>query len=386
MSKCKRLDFYSMQPKRILFPFVGDTVGGSHLSALDLIVSMDRGSYQPVVSIHEGGRLAEYLADRGIPFVKAPTVSYARGGGSLVAGLGKAVSSAFPLARFLRLNTIDIVHTNDNRMHLTWAIACGLAGSKFVWHQRSAFQTRRLGFYARFSDRILTISEYCRSSLIGYMRRRAQVVEDPFAIRFPSLDKRLQRKFLLKEMGVSEVANVVGFVSNFTEQKRPLLFVEVAARLRDRLDADVAFAMIGAERGEIGERVRERIVSLGLLEQCKLLGARFPVEPLLSGFDVLLAPAVSEGFGRTLVEAMYYHVPVISADDGGHKEIIAHNKTGLLVPPDDADAFAMMAMRVLQDREFSDTLAENAYLEAQTRFSVHAHVTRVQAVYDSLVN
>lgn len=375
-----------MPPITILFPFTGDTVGGSHLSALELVLGLDERRFRPVVAVHENGPLQNYLLKRNIPFVEAPRVTYTTGAGHITTEIVRTLFSASSLAGFLLRNGIDIVHTNDNRMHLTWSVACKLANTKFVWHQRTTYNSRRLNIYARLSDRIITISDYCRSAFIPYMCSRAQVVNNPFSSRFSTLDRREQRKHLLTEMGAAEDDKIVGFVSNFTERKRPLLFVDVAARLRDRLGHNVVFPMIGAERGALGDDVRRRIATYGLEERCRLLGPRFPVEPLLCGFDVLLAPAVSEGFGRTLVEAMYCRVPVIAADDGGHQEIISHNMTGILVQPDDVDAFAEMAMRVLENREFSNALVEKAAISCQTRFSVDAHVTRVQAVYDSLVD
>lgn len=371
---------------KVLFPFTGDTVGGSHLSALELVLGLDSRRYQPIVAIHECGALAQYLNDRRIPFMMAPSISYTTGNGRILPEIAKTLAAAFPLGKFLRQHRINIVHTNDNRMHLTWSAASKLSNSRFVWHQRTPYSSRRLNIYAPLADRIITISDFCRSSFTPYMSRNAQVISNPFSARFSHLDKCEQKKYLLSEMGIASARTVVGFISNLTEQKRPLIFVEVAARLRDLIGSDVVFPMIGAERGKVCDDVRRRISDLGLERQCRILGPRFPVEPLLSGFDALIAPAVREGFGRTLVEAMYCRVPVIATDDGGHREIIARNETGILVPPDDVKAFADATIKVLLDRNFANDLADHAARTALARFSVEAHVAQVQAVYDSLVH
>ena len=60
-------------PLRILFPYVGDTVGGSHISSLTLAQALDPGRYEVVVALHGRGQLDEYLARLGIAPVAAPS-------------------------------------------------------------------------------------------------------------------------------------------------------------------------------------------------------------------------------------------------------------------------------------------------------------------------
>ena len=43
--------------KRVLFPFVGDTVGGSHISTLELALGLDGGRFEAVVAVHREGPL-----------------------------------------------------------------------------------------------------------------------------------------------------------------------------------------------------------------------------------------------------------------------------------------------------------------------------------------
>ena len=61
-------------------------------------------------------------------------------------------------------------------------------------------------------------------------------------------------------------------------------------------------------------------------------------------------PAVTEGYGLVLLEAMAHCVP---GDGGGRRagpaEIIQHEKNGLLVPVRDKDALASAINRLLED-------------------------------------
>src|SRR5215813_5969180 len=49
--------------------------------------------------------------------------------------------------------------------------------------------------------------------------------------------------------------------------------------------------------------------------------------------DLLVAPALSEPFGRTLVEALLLGIPYVATADGGHVEIASRWGGGELVDP-----------------------------------------------------
>ena len=77
--------------------------------------------------------------------------------------------------------------------------------------------------------------------------------------------------------------------------------------------------------------VSDRVIFTGFLEDT---GA------ILSLLDiVLLASTIPEACPRTIIEAMAAGVPVIATPLGGSKELVTP-ETGLLVPAEDADAFA----------------------------------------------
>ena len=131
--------------------------------------------------------------------------------------------------------------------------------------------------------------------------------------------------------------------------------------------------------------LRNLAASLGIASQVYIAGFRYPVEQWIAGMDVLVATSEWEAFGRTLVEAMALGTPVVASRAGGHVEIIDDGRTGLLVSPNDPDAFATAAYRVLTDVALAGRLTEEGRKGALDRYSLENHVRRVTAIYDGLL-
>ena len=94
----------------------------------------------------------------------------------------------------------------------------------------------------------------------------------------------------------------------------------------------------------------------------------------------------AKGSGGTLVEAMTLGTPVLTPRSGGHTEILDDSRTGMLVAPDDANAFAAAAANLLADRARAVSMAERAKQDALSRFSVERHVEQICAIYDEVLH
>ena len=369
-------------PRHVCYPFVGDTVGGSHISTLTLVRALPPKRYVPSIVLFRQGPLAEYLGTLQIPYVFASGSFVTER--SIPLQMAEMARCAPRLVRFLRARDIDLVHTNDLRMHMTWALAARLAGCGFIWHQRSANDSRRIAVYSRLAHRVVTISNYCRERLPPSMARVAKVVYNPFGLT-DGLDRDEARQRLLDKLGRDLDSVVVGFVGNMTWQKRPLVFLEAARQIQDVLGARAVFPMFGDLRAGVSDAVVKRIQALKLKRSVFLMGMQLPIEPWIAACDVLMAPAVNEGFGRALVEAMLVGTPVVAADDGGHREVLRDGETGFLVPPDEPTAFARQVVTLLDRPNPATAIAQAARKHAHERFCVERHVQEITRTYDTLL-
>jgi len=88
-----------------------------------------------------------------------------------------------------------------------------------------------------------------------------------------------------------------------------------------------------------------------------------------------------DGIPVVLMEAMACGAPVISGDLVTIRELIEHERTGLLVPPDDPDALASAIDRLFSDREQTDRLADAGRRFVEAEFSLDTTLDRLEMAF-----
>ena len=115
---------------------------------------------------------------------------------------------------------------------------------------------------------------------------------------------------------------------------------------RNHPSAILALSGDGPCRADLEAFVAEK----NLCDSVLFLGIRDDVPNVLSAADVFVLSSDYEGSPLSVMEALTARLPVVSTSVGGVPELINDGKTGLLVPPSDADSLHI-AMSKLMDPE-----------------------------------
>ena len=157
--------------------------------------------------------------------------------------------------------------------------------------------------------------------------------------------------------------------------KRPDLALEVAARTPG-LQLELAGAPIDSEG--FARQLEARAAAPDLAGRVTFLGRIEDPRPALARAHCLLHCADAEPWGLALVEALAAGRPVVAADAGGPREIVADG-AGRLFPPGDAAGAAAALEAVLGDPQ-----APAAARTRAQRFPVEASAARFKAALEAI--
>lgn len=151
-----------------------------------------------------------------------------------------------------------------------------------------------------------------------------------------------------------------------------------------RRDPPLHFVFVGV--GSYGDpaveqELRAQAVILGVADRVHFVGERPDALEILAASDLFILPSLKEGLSRALLEAMGLGKPVIATDAGGHRDVLADDATGWCVPTASPSALARAIDHALNDPTEADARGAHARTLIQSRFSIQAHVARLEALY-----
>ena len=190
---------------------------------------------------------------------------------------------------------------------------------------------------------------------------------------------RAERPALL---GISADALVIAYTASFVAYKRHDILLAAFALLAPEYP-HLHLVLIGI--GPLRQTIETRAASLPQ-GRVHFAGARGDARKLLGAIDIYAHPAVGEGFGLAVVEAMLAECPVAAARAGALPELIDDTATGLLCAPADATALAAALRLLLNDAALRTQLGRAARKTALTRFSPQRYAADMTAAIATLRN
>jgi glycosyltransferase involved in cell wall biosynthesis len=187
------------------------------------------------------------------------------------------------------------------------------------------------------------------------------------------------RRALRDEIGIPANSILVGAVGNIRRPKGYDILLHAAHALHAR-SSRYRFVVIGECSGSLHQDLLRLRSQLGLDRVFHFLGMREDVPTLLPSLDVFALSSHTEGFSIACVEAMACGVPVVATRCGGPDEIVEHESSGLLVPPNDPMALADAIHRVAMDEALGNRLASQGLARARSRFTLGTMLASYEAL------
>jgi glycosyltransferase involved in cell wall biosynthesis len=348
-------------------------LGGAEQVVIRLAAGLDRRRFEPLICcLDEAGSFAPQAQEAGVEVV----------------ALGKRgpvdARAAYRLARLLRSRRTQVVHTHLWGANVWGRLAALLARVPCIVASEHNVDTWKKAYHFMI-DRTLTpgtthlvaVSQQVREfyEAHGVGRGRWQVVYNGVDVR-PAPARGRGAAF--GDLGLGPEEPVVALIGRLVPAKAPEVFLNAIAQAAERVPALRALVVgDGPLRSEVEGEARR----LGLAGRVVFTGTRKDVPALLSGLDAVVFSSVREGLSMAMLEAMAAGVPVIATEVGGTPELIAHGRTGLLVPPERPEALADEIVGLLADPVRAGTIREAARRHVEERFSLASMIEAHEALY-----
>lgn len=190
------------------------------------------------------------------------------------------------------------------------------------------------GTSLREADAVIAVSEGTRADILRVSDARPERVH----VIYNGIDTALYRptegKETLARYGIDPNRPFVLFVGRITRQKGIIHLVRALPAIDP--DAQIVLCAGAPDTQEIAAEMSAAVATAsaarpGVIWIRDML-PREDVIPLYSAAAVFCCPSIYEPFGIINLEAMACGTPVVASAVGGIKEVVVHEKTGLLVP------------------------------------------------------
>jgi glycosyltransferase involved in cell wall biosynthesis len=138
--------------------------------------------------------------------------------------------------------------------------------------------------------------------------------------------------------------------------------------------------------GPLREELHHLMRDLNLQHRVRFWGVRSDIPSLMKASDAFVMSSSWEGLPLALIEAQACGLPAVVTDVGGNAEVVIHEETGFIVPPQNPDALAEAMLRLMalpvEMRQQMGTLARQ---RVEQQFSLESVVTQWENLYHELL-
>ena len=263
-------------------------------------------------------------------------------------------------ARLTRLPTLATIHLSQSARYLKAVLA----------PLRDAVS--RLALDAYPGDLVCVLDERARD-LRAFLGEHSRISAIPNGVELFDLSTRpALRAAKRSELGVADGTSLIAAVGRLVPQKRPLVFLELAARIHERLP-DAHFIWVGD--GELAPEWDARVTELGVGGFVKRLGWQRNVRDLLFAADVFLHTAEFEGLPLAILEAMSAALPCAITPNLLAEMPFLDATNSIAIGKDGAWS------GVLSNREMLNALGAKARRLCERQFSFDTMAERYEGLY-----
>lgn len=314
---------------------------GGQRQALELIKGLNSLGLKNVLFCRASSEISERAKDAGITVIHLPL----KGEWDIV--------SALKLRAYIKREGVNIIHAHASHAHTICLLAVlGLSSCKLIVSRRVDFHVNnylsRKFKYGASVDKIIAVSDAIKRILIedGIDPGRVETVRSGFITgEFKESGTGID---LRKKLDIPEDTVVIATVAALVPHKAHNVLLKAAHHVVKK-HPEVKFLFAG--EGELKSEIEKNINNLGLKKYIILLNFVKDVSTVYRAASIFALSSNEEGLCTSLLDAMYFRLPIVATSAGGIPEIIKDEVNGLIVPVGDYMLFAEKLNYLIENPE-----------------------------------
>ncbi len=280
---------------------------------------------------------------------------------SIFVGVVKNLSIIHPYLKKIKPDLIFISACSSLLLPLGYILSrligkkfiCSAHGTDFLVKSHYSLKTH----YLKAIDKIIVSSNKMKEMIkkINHLDdSRLTII--PYGLYLPDYELKQDITQIKKELHISPKDFIIISVGRHAPRKNFQIVIKAMKAIKEKLSSTrIKYYLIG--KGSESHNLKVLTKKFNLEEDVLFLGAVNDVikNKYLKASDIFIMPSIAsnktiEGFGIVFLEANFFKLPVIGTTSGGIIEAIDHNKSGLLVKPNDLNEL-VKAILYLNDHE-----------------------------------
>ena len=287
----------------------------------------------------------------------------------------KNIPPFFKLLNHIESIKPDIIYSNSSVMDIGfWAAR--VKKIPHIWH------IRELGFedyqvkpilgnsilkkLFSMSDRVIYISNYISDKYL-IKEQNSVVVYNGICRKSEIKSKKV------KKSSEKIIFSVVGVLSESKNQKTVILAFSI---IKSHFP-NCILHLYGDGELEYVTILKNICFDLGVEDSVFFMGFENDLDEIYLNTDCLLMPSLFEAFGRVVVEAMQYNIPVIVNGCGGLLEIVVKDENGL-VYDSTIDGLVFEMKSFLTNEKLVNYILSNAHKTILEKFTIESYTENIE--------
>jgi len=367
-------------------------ISGGEIMLVELLRNLNKEIFEPIVILPDRGELYQRIRELGIetiainfrPLRKKNPLPF--------------FQTIIELYRIIKMETkVDIISPDTYNLNRYTVIVSKLAGIPCICHVNLVVQAREVisNFLLKWVDIIIPASRAVANSLVNYGIPESKIhtihpsIDVAKFRREPDIGKSLRREFSIKDSDY-----LVGIVGMIHPQKGHHILIDAIDRVNKLINKEVYLLIVGYDDGsqshwtnkEYIKYLKEKIKEKKAEDQIFFAGFRKNMSIVYNALDLLVVPSICEDACPIVqLEAMATETPVIATNVGGIPEVNEHNKTGVLVKPNDPVGLCNAVLDLKDNKTKVRRITANARKRIESQFNVKKKTLEHEDLYWKLI-